>query len=505
MDENENINEEKSLESAEKEVESTENDTAYDGVVGNIITEATSSPEENYKIIAQLLKTMDDSFDNIKDSYESTVKYINHLDTKVLSGIIRYSKDDIKDMPYEDMVKFIEPYKLNGFDVTDENGLRKLLLDVKGYSVSLFAAKKEAENNHKEADEILEEFFKYLNSSKIVERRKKQLAELEKAVEVEPDSYKKKEMEKAIEAMKESFDFSFILERLNKYGKEESDRIMEGFFGDEKSKYILKRFDSKIEKFGYKKEIISHFFNLEDNFLPEEYAVYNNLFLFISISFIAYADRYSKTDQLFVKALIGGMANLIYHKFSDSSSEQTFINIIKSVDDKFSYAKDRFIEENTTYKNHPSRIERDKERNDAAKQLLRDNLDKLGVENVNENASIEELAEMQNECIDKYIERDAEIEERDKKEKEAIETAESDESDESVDSLGDDSNKAENTSDELEEAVEHANVLKHESEENENPKDYEEDLNERAEKVISSISKRTEAALTDAVKNMPVK
>jgi hypothetical protein len=504
MNENENINEEKSLESAEKEVESTENDTAHDVGVGNIIAEATSSPEENYKIIAQLLKTMDDSFDNIKDSYESTVKYINHLDTKVLSGIIRYSKDDIKDMPYEDMVKFIEPYKLNGFDVADEDGLRKLLLDVKGYSVSLFAAKKEAENNHKEADEILEEFFKYLNSSKIVERRKKQLAELEKAVEVEPDSYKKKEMEKAIEAMKESFDFSFILERLNKYGKEESDRIMEGFFGDEKSKYILKRFDSKIEKFGYKKEIISHFFNLEDNFLPEEYAAYNNLFLFISISFIAYADRYNKTDQLFVKALIGGMANLIYHKFSDSSSEQTFVNIIKSVDDKFSYAKDRFVEENTTYKNHPSRIERDKERNDAAKQLLRDNLDKLGVENINEDASIEELAEMQNECIDKYIERDAKIEERDKKEKEATE------SDDSVDSLEDEDNEVENTSDGLEEAQDSTEVTdstneSDESEENEKPKNYEEDLNERAEKVINNISKRTEAALTDAVKNMPVK
>jgi hypothetical protein len=176
----------------------------------------------------------------------------------------------------------------------------------------------------------------------------------------------------------------------------------------------------------------------------------------------------------------------------------------KSVDDKFSYAKDRFVEENTTYKNHPSRIERDKERNDAAKQLLRDNLDKLGVENINEDASIEELAEMQNECIDKYIERDAKIEERDKKEKEATESYDS------VDSLEDEDNEVENTSDGLEEAQDSTEVTdstneSDESEENEKPKNYEEDLNERAEKVINNISKRTEAALTDAVKNMPVK
>ena len=118
---------------------------------------------------------------------------------------------------------------------------------------------------------------------------------------------------------------------LKKLGKKEIDSIKVAYFDKSKGSYIIDKYKAKIKHFGFEEKLFHYFFNIEENFLEEEYHVYNNLFLFIYMRMVAYSDPYDKTEKMYIQSLTSNLANLIYHRFDSTENEKNFLEIIKRV------------------------------------------------------------------------------------------------------------------------------------------------------------------------------
>ena len=104
-------------------------------------------------------------------------------------------------------------------------------------------------------------------------------------------------IQKKIDTLEKIINGSFITERLDKLGTKEVESIVKTYFNNNKSAYIIERFKNKIEKVGFNSSTYRFFFNIEEKYLPEEYHVYNNLYLFIVMRFIAYININDDADR----------------------------------------------------------------------------------------------------------------------------------------------------------------------------------------------------------------
>ena len=83
----------------------------------------------------------------------------------------------------------------------------------------------------------------------------------------------------------------------------------------------MEKFRIRIKRLGYDENTYKMFFNIEEMFLPEEYYPMNNMFLFVAMRFISYADTNNKNDAMFCSSLLIKMYNLVYHRFSTPEEE----------------------------------------------------------------------------------------------------------------------------------------------------------------------------------------
>ena len=363
-----------------------------------------------YREISNMVKEMEEWNKTLSDFTINSLKNDYGLDPQCLLKVSVMSYEEIDKMPYEDIKKFFDDYRLdkntdynpNCADNYDDahNDMR----DIKKSQLDLLETSKEIDNIKKESNEVLDDMINYMYSPKVVEMRQKRLADMKALAAKETDETKKNKILRMIDTMEKNNTMGFIFDRMKSYGKKEVINIMTGFFKDMRGNYVIERFNSKVPKFGFDPNIYKSFFNLEENFLPEEYHPFNNIFLFNYMRFVAYSDPYNKEDKLFVQRMTSAMAGLIYHRYNNVTLEENFINIVKKFDDNFMEYKDFFYENNTTRPNHPVRVQQSaKMEADRKNEMIR-LLKEINVTDYDENMSSKELAALFNERYKEYSE-----------------------------------------------------------------------------------------------------
>ena len=322
-----------------------------------------------YKQIIELMRELDSQYKSMREIVTANITGNFNLDISVLDNILPIKLEDCDTLPVEELKEFlstygseentknlIETYIESAEEpnkVTEEEAVRIIMKEVKQSSLTLLETKANCDEIRNDAEEILNEYYNYISSPKAKALQLKQLETMKKEAELETDPIKKKETIEKIEIMESAKSLSFISERFMKLGKAEIRAVKEAFFDDKKGSYIINKYENKIHNFGFDPKQYKHFFNLEENFLPDSYYPFNNLFLFVYMRFAAYADFNKKSDRMFVQSITEAIANLIYHKNVNNEEEAYLISIIKKVDDLFIEYKDYFNENNTTNPNHP--------------------------------------------------------------------------------------------------------------------------------------------------------
>lgn len=380
-----------------------------------------SSPED-YKLIIDMLKQMDEQYDTLKEYTHSHVRNEYALNPDILTNILGYTEEDIKEkMSLKDMVDFVKPYVDPIADIniiiqeivknsekeeninTVEDGYRKMLLDIKEDSMTIYDMESKIKELRAQTSDILKEYFTYSSSNAVRQQNLENLATLKAQVEKEGDELAKKKALRKIADMEAAYSLSFLFRRLDRYGKKEVQNIKDVFFDKVKGSYIIEKYKGKIESFGYKDRLYRYFFNIEENFLPEKYHVYNNLFLFIYMRLVAYSDANNRAEATFVRAITGSMANLIYHRFDEKENENEFLSIVEKLLDYFEEYHDYFEKYNVTQPNHPKRIEATKKREAERRELLITKMNQMGITGYPEDACADDLQNYMNDQIEKLV------------------------------------------------------------------------------------------------------
>ena len=368
-------------------------------------TESVSTGKTDYKFIIDMIKEMEEQYKLLKDVALSQAEVRFNLTKDVYTGIIPITEDDIKTMTESEMKKFLSKYLIEDqqLPANNDDEVRNIMTELKTMSLQLLSSKKDIDDIKKESNNMMKDYFNYLSSPMAQEKRANRLKALKEAVEKTDDEDKKKSMMRMITTMEEAQNLSFLFTRFDTLGDKEIKSIVDSFFDRRRGAIVVDRFKLKIKKFGFDSLLYRYFFNLEENFLDEQYHAFNNLFLFIYMRFVSHADPYNKKDVMFVQSLTSSLANLVYHKFNSISNEDDFKNIIQKVVDKFMKYHDKFESDNSTHPTHPVRIEIDNKKQQERRKALIAKMEELKITGYDENASADELQEYLNTELEKMI------------------------------------------------------------------------------------------------------
>lgn len=319
------------------------------------------------------------TFDIVYDLHKFSKEQIGEFTPEVLMSIYRkftMKKNDIP-LSYDEKVAAIKTDLLHLWDSADAY-------------FNMITAKNEID---KELQNAISDYNSYLSSDEMKKREEEQLKELQEKAELEEDPIKKAAYKKKLDIIESSRTFDFIYERMESLQSKEIDNIITAFFDKRRSNYIIDRYSKRIKKLGLNSEIYKNLLDIESLFLDEEYYPFNNLFLFIMLRFIAYADVYSDKDSLYCQSILVNVSKLKYHKFESDSDKQLMIALIRKVDDYFMDYKDIFIEKNITNPLSEYRINSEKERTEKSIQNLKEFMFEYELEydenlSFNENATI---------------------------------------------------------------------------------------------------------------------
>ena len=365
----------------------TEQIKMYDGIINSMI----GNHGFNYRLRDVLTKMSKESIDA--------------LDANKVDKIIAFTKSKLSE--------------INA--AKDEDTDEKKAMTFSEYCISVFKeiydccvnyadAIKEKENLEKEIRDITNKSYDASTSGKA---RLEKVESLQKQLDEETDPVKKIQIQKMLDTVRKTEDLSFLTDRIVKLGDNEVRNIINTFFNAKRSSLIMEKFRIRIKRLGYDENTYKMFFNIEEMFLPEEYYPMNNMFLFVAMRFISYADTNNKNDALFCSSLLIKMYNLVYHRFSTPEEEKEFINQIKAVDDYFVPHIATLEEKNVTSPNHPARQEARAENEAKLRESLCNAIHDHGKELTDEvvKMSVKELKEyLENIVTEEKAEEEAEIE-----------------------------------------------------------------------------------------------
>lgn len=364
-------------------------------------TEKISSSD--YKIIIDMIKEVDGQYNMLRDTLSAMITNTYGLSADVLDMILPYEKDQIQTLSIDEMKEFLNKYLLNSADTRytdmESDALIETMNTIKDASLVLLSTKKEADEIKASSSDVLKDYFNYMSSDKVKKSREKRLEGMKKALELETNEVERNKIQKMIDTLESTLNFTFVKQRFIDLGEKEIESILDGYFSLDRGSYIIDRYKQKISKFGYNDVIYKYFFNIEENFLPKKYSPFNNLFLFIYMRQVAYADPYNKNDKMMVQALTGALANLIYHKFDSLESEQFFIQVITEVLDLFLNKEgtlEFFKENNATYEDHPARKEAEASHEKRRKESLIRMLNNMKITDFDDSMSADELQQIYN-------------------------------------------------------------------------------------------------------------
>lgn len=364
---------------------------------------------ENYKEISSMVKEMYSTIKTTYDQFKDMVRAKYHMDATTLEYILQFDMDTIKDPTAEDIKKFrlfLDSHKSRDLDYLDEEAFSdevicETMASIKELSIIVMTSYDDAEEISKMAREYFSDLIDSVPASKIKENRLKAIDVMKSANELETDENKVRSNERKIKIMEESITFSFLEERFIRDKDDEVNRVIKSMFDPKLSSTIVKKFETISKHLGFPDKIYSHYLNIEENFLPEEYHPFNNTFLYIVMRYVSSVNESIQSNTMNARSIIGSIANLIYHKFDTEVEEKEFVAFIEHILDYFTDKKDYYVEVNTTYKGNAINIEVTKQQQEAAKKLFKENYKKMGIE-FDDSLPFEEIKENYNKTIDEW-------------------------------------------------------------------------------------------------------
>ena len=316
--------------------------------------------------------------------------------------------------------------------------------DVKNDLKEVLKQKHDLDDLKQQVMDAEQQLIDYTHSEEYLEVKRNRIVSLEEAVEKEEDEKTKKELQEKLKIIKGLNYCEYLKDRVNAYGDKEISSLEKSFFSPNGGSLIMSKFKSACKKMGVNEEIYSRFFDLEETFLPEEYAPFNNFFLHICMRYVGYADLNNTIEKMYVDNLFNRLRMLILHSFESDDEEKQFIGVIRSVLDPFMKDVEVFKEKNTTYKSHPDRLAREERTEKERKERFLDRLELMGIEITDEIRAMDSIS-LGNFYTEKMTKRNDIIinamedvlkEKEEKKKEEPVEEAES-ESEEVVESSED--------------------------------------------------------------------
>ena len=351
--------------------------------------------------IREIMKMARESYNTSLNQTASLMEASYKIAPSFLTDAAKWSTEDFDTMTDEEIQKIYDEYFVGSEEskLLQAEDIRKDLKACKGLSNSAYEMKKSFKEVQDLYNESVDEDWKRRNSKEYRDATLKRIsdwkAEIEKMDPVK-DAKIIRNMRQKIEFMESTITLDFITDRI-KHVEREKSTIMRQFFSEREGSYSLDRCKSKSPKFGFDKDWYKFFFNLEENFLPEEYHAFNNLFLFNVMRFIGYQDPYNQKDRGMVQAIISSLTGLVYHKFADTEMENVIISLIKDYDSYFEDQREKFMNDNTTRPNHPVRLEQSKKADADRRNDLFAGMVKFGFD-IPENA-----AEMSTHDLQEYF------------------------------------------------------------------------------------------------------
>ena len=335
----------------------------------NIYEETVAGFEERLQEKMETLHITDDFIHMLSLKDDDEIEQMTLADIKMWLTQTGCNQDCIQDAYYS----LPDTEKMSSFS---EFAI-KFLLDLRNEYMSLQDSKKSIKDLHESRADITKAYYAALRSPEYRQARLAHLAALKENLKNEPDEIKRAELARKLSQIEASQTFSFLNERLRRYGKKEMKSIMNCFFEKARSEYTLEVYYNKLKRLNLNKFTHMGFFNLEEKYMPENFEPFNNFFLFHVIRWVSHIDTTNDADNLYFAAIIGGLRDLVTGEATEDEKE-TLLFVMKEfysfldMDKYDAY----FREKNSNYKHHEVRIAFEEAERIRKHQLIEDSLKK---------------------------------------------------------------------------------------------------------------------------------
>lgn len=340
--------------------------------------------------IREIMNMAKDAYYNTLNETTRLMKATYGINPAFLKDAIKFSLEELESYDEDALRKMYDLYYTGEpeYKYTNIEDIKTALVDCKKLSNTAYQTKEEYDKVQEVYDETVDTEWKRRNSKEYRDATLKRIDTWKEEIsKMDPvkDSKAIRDLRGKLEFLESTITLDFIVDRIQHVDREK-DSIIRQFFSEREGGYAKNRCISRSAKFGFDANWYKYFFNLEENFLPGEYHVYNNLFLFNVMRFVGYQDPYNIKERGMVQAIINSLTGLIYHKFEDKSMEDMITGLIEQYDSYFSDYREKFEKDNTTHPNHPVRISYSKKLEADKRNELIASLQKFDLE-VPENAS----------------------------------------------------------------------------------------------------------------------
>lgn len=365
--------------------------------------------KSNTTSVREIMDMARDAYNNTLNETTRLMKATYGINPAYLKDAVKFSLEDLEGYEDEAIQKMYDLYYTGEeeYKETDLAKMREALVNCKKLSNTAFQTKEEYDKIQEIYDESVDTEWKRRNSKEYKEATLKRLdtwREELKQLDPVKDSKTIRDLRGKIEFLESTVTLDFIVDRIQHVDTEKAS-IIRQFFSEREGGYAKNRCIQRSPKFGFDANWYKYFFNLEENFLPEEYHVFNNLFLFNVMRFVGYQDPYSVKERGMVQSIINSLTGLVYHKFEDHSMEEMIIKLIEQYDSYFMDYKEKFEADNTTHPNHPIRLAYSKKLEADKRNEIMASLQKFELP-VPENAaemSVQELHKYFNHAMEEMV------------------------------------------------------------------------------------------------------
>ena len=353
------------------------------------------------------------------------------MDPAKLEELVKSQDDDFK-LTDEKVEEYYEAVKLENADdaiETFQKNEEETVLDGKRawieYGINsindMISSEEDLEELEEEANGEIKSYTDYICSEAYDNHRKKNIETWKSMIKRETNPAKIAKLKKSIYIVENRYTLEFMFERLHneKTSAKEHQALIDSFFNNTRSNYMMERFAEKCKQFGFSHDLYRYLLDIEERYLEEKYHVFNNFFLFSAMRFIGHCG-YEEINE--AKEVIQCMLNLVYNRFYSEEVKETFLNTIRSFLDEFMDDTELFNEKNILHPGHPYRIQKKKEKDAALRARIYEQLTIKGYANVEEEKESLDAMEI-NELLSYYNEREAEAVAAEEAKKEAEEAA----------------------------------------------------------------------------------